>query len=122
MAFFVRNGGDDGALARGEKRAVHDADGAQLACEHWRDQDGLKESKKEASGAAQTRHVGLLGVGAATEHAEDRLGAGHNQRQHDDGSFPRVERLVHDLVIPPGDDSEQRHGEQHLARKAERAE
>jgi hypothetical protein len=25
MAFFVRNGGDDGALARGEKRAVHDA-------------------------------------------------------------------------------------------------
>jgi len=92
MAFFVRNGGDDGALARGEKRAVHDADGAQLACEHWRDQDGLKESKKEASGAAQTRHVGLLGVGAATEHAEDRLGAGHNQRQrqHDDGSFPRV--------------------------------
>jgi hypothetical protein len=64
MAFFVRNGGDDGALARGEKRAVHDADGAQLACEHWRDQDGLKESKKEASGAAQTRHAGLLGVGA----------------------------------------------------------
>src|SRR4029077_8753096 len=63
MAFFVRNGGDDGALARGEKRAVHDADGAQLACEHWRDQDGLKESKKEASGAAQTRHAGLL-VGA----------------------------------------------------------
>ena len=37
-------------------------------------------------------------------------------------SFPRVERLVHALVIPPDDDSEQRHGEQRLARKAERAE
>jgi hypothetical protein len=82
----------------------------------------LRPSSKGAN--LQSENGDTIQSDLTTKHAEDRLGAGHNQRQrqHDDGSFPRVERLVHDLVIPPGDDSEQRHGEQHLARKAECAE
>ena len=77
-------------------------------------------SRAQSSTRVDGRLLGLQRLACA----EDRLGAGHNQRQrqHDDGSFPRVERLVHALVIPPDDDSEQRHGEQRLARKAERAE
>ena len=64
-------------------------------------------SRQCSQAQSSTRVDGrLLGL-QRLARAEDRLGAGHNQRQrqHDDGSFPRVERLVHALVAwtPVGD-------------------